>query len=241
MAGLVDQHTPEAISARLASATDHSYLGDGILGAIDGTVTTFAIVAGASGARLGGGVALVLGLANVLADAFSMAVGNYLKAKADREVVTHARRREEHHIETIPHGEREEIRQIFARKGFSGDVLEEVVAVITRDRRRWVDTMLTEELGLRLHTPEPLRAAATTFGAFLAAGFVPLVPLMVGGPGGGFRGSAIATGITFFVIGVVKSRLVRASAIRSGLETLLVGGGAAALAYLVGVFARSLA
>ena len=231
------QHTPEAIAARLASNTDHSYLGDAILGAIDGTVTTFAIVAGATGARLPPGIALVLGLANVLADGFSMAVSNYLRAKADWQVVDHARRVEESHIEKIPDGEREEIRQIFVRKGFEGKVLDAAVDVITQDRRRWVDTMLMEELGLRLDPPRPLRAAVTTFVAFLLAGLVPLVPLLAGHP---FLASAIATAATFFAIGVVKGRMLRSGWLRGGIETLVIGGGAALLAYVVGRATRGL-
>ncbi len=232
------QHTPEAIAARLSASTDHSYVGDAVLGAIDGTVTTFAIVAGARGADLGSGIALVLGLANVLADGFSMAVSNYLKAKADRQVVEHARRVEESHIERIPDGEREEIRQIFLRKGFEGRVLDAAVDVITQDRRRWVDTMLMEELGLRLDPPRPLRAAATTFVAFLVAGLVPLLPLLAGRA---FLSSAVATAATFFAIGAVKGRLLRTGPLRGGLEALLIGGGAAVLAYAVGHAARGLA
>lgn len=231
------QHTPEAIAARLSASTDHSYLGDAILGAIDGTVTTFAIVAGARGAQLSPGIALVLGFANVLADGFSMAVSNYLKAKADLQVVEHARRVEESHIDRIPDGEREEIRQIFLRKGFEGKVLDAAVDVITQDRRRWVDTMLMEELGLRLDPPRPLRAAATTFFAFLVAGLVPLVPLLAGQR---FLTSAIATAATFFVIGAVKGRMLRTGWLRGGFETLFIGGCAAVLAYAVGHAARGL-
>jgi VIT1/CCC1 family predicted Fe2+/Mn2+ transporter len=231
------QHTPEAIAARLAASTDHSYLGDAILGAIDGTVTTFAIVAGARGADLGSGIALVLGLANVLADGFSMAVSNYLRAKADLQVVEHARRVEEAHIEHVPDGEREEIRQIFRRKGFEGEVLDSAVDVITQDRRRWVDTMLMEELGLRLDPPRPLRAAVTTFVAFLFAGLVPLVPLFLGHH---FLASAVATGLVFFAIGAVKGGMLRTGLLRGGIETLIIGGGAAALAFAVGRAARGL-
>lgn len=235
--GLHAQHTPEAIAARLAANADHSYIGDAILGAIDGTVTTFAIVAGAIGADLSAGIALVLGLANVLADGFSMAVSNYLRAKADLQVVEHARRVEESHIEEIPDGEREEIRQIFERKGFRGDMLESAVDVITKDRRRWVDTMLMEELGLRLDPPRPLRAAVTTFIAFLFAGLVPLLPLMLAHA---FVVSAVATAATFFAIGVAKGITLRTGWLRGGIETLIIGSGAAALAYVVGHAARGL-
>jgi VIT1/CCC1 family predicted Fe2+/Mn2+ transporter len=237
------EHTPQAIAERLAGATQHSYLGDGVLGAIDGTITTFAIVAGASGAGLSGGIALVLGLANVLADGFSMAVGNLLKVKADRQLVDLARRIEENHIDTVPDGEREEIRQVFAQKGFEGETLEQAVEIITCDRRRWVDTMLTEELGLRLETPEPVRAACTTFFAFLVAGLVPLAPLFfwrTTAPEDMFLASSAAALVTFFVIGQVKGKLVGGSGLRSGIETLLLGGTAAGLAYAVGLWAEGL-
>jgi hypothetical protein len=123
-------------------------------------------VSGVIGANLPQGIAFILGLANLLADSFSRAVSNYQRAKSDKEQADQARRIEEKHIDEIPEGEREEIRQIFSRKGFEGPVLDEIVQVITQDRRRWVDTMLTEELGLRLESPTPLKAGIVTFIGF---------------------------------------------------------------------------
>ena len=154
------EHTDEAIARRLAAAKSHSYLGDFVLGAVDGAVTTFAIVAGAAGAGLSNGIVLVLGLANVLADGFSMAAGNFLRARSDQQLLEQFRLMEEAHIDRIPEGEREEIRQIFRGKGFDGEMLERVVQVITEDRQQWVNTMLTEEWGLRLEPPSPWRAGA---------------------------------------------------------------------------------
>lgn len=238
-------HTPAAIARRLAGETSHNYLRDVVFGAIDGTVTTFAIVAGVAGAGLSGGVALVLGLANLLADGFSMAASNYLGTKSEHELVERAREVEAAHIQQVPHGEREEIRQIFAAKGFEGELLEQVVDVITTDRRRWIDTMITEEFGLRLAGPSPLQAASWTFGAFVVAGAVPLVPLVLGGEGWSaqqrFLTSAVATAATFFLIGLLKGYAADRPLARSAIETLLVGGGAAALAYLVGMWLKGIA
>jgi VIT1/CCC1 family predicted Fe2+/Mn2+ transporter len=234
---LETQHTPKAIAARLQAAGKQTHLGDFVLGAIDGTVTTFAIVAGAAGAGLSAGVALVLGLANVLADGFSMAVSNYLKSRSESQVIEAYREMEEMHIDRIPDGEREEIRQIFAAKGFDGGMLEKIVDVMTRDRRRWVDTMLQEEWGLPLRAASPVKAALTTFAAFLTAGLVPLLPLTLGfvlDAGQKFTVSAAGTAVTFFLIGVVRGRLTSRPPLRTGIETLVVGGAAALLAFATG-------
>jgi vacuolar iron transporter family protein len=235
---LESTHTSDAIAERLGGVGHHSYVGDFVLGAIDGTVTTFAVVSGVAGAQLDNRVALILGIANLVADGFSMAVSNYLGARADAQVVDRIRRLEEKHIETIPEGEREEIRQIFAAKGFSGELLEQIVEVITNDRKRWVDTMITEEFGLQLDRPSPFRAGLSTFTAFVLAGFIPLIPFTfsLGLPSDRlFATSAALTAITFFFIGAAKGRVVHRSVLWSGLETLLIGGVAAMLAYLVGV------
>jgi len=236
---LADQHTPGAIRSRLAAATSHSYLRDFVYGAMDGAVTTFAVVSGTAGASLEPGIAIILGLANLLADGFSMAVGNYLSTKTEHEVVQRARRTEEAHIDQIPEGEREEIRQIFAGKGFDGEVLQQIVEVITNDRRQWVDTMITEEHGLRLESPSPIIAALVTFGAFILAGLVPLVPFLFidkKSPDYLFVASSMATVVTFFFIGWFKGHLLLRSRWRSAAETLVVGIVAAVLAYGVGAW-----
>ncbi len=234
---LEHEHTIDAIAKRLNSPNDHGMLGDFVLGAVDGTITTFAIVSGVAGAGLSAGIALVLGLANVLADGFSMAVGNYLKARSDRQMVDRYRAIEEKHIRREPEGEQEEIRQIFAGKGFEGSVLEEVVHVITADRRRWVDTMLTEEWGLQVSPPSPFRVGLVTFLAFVAAGFIPLAPLFWSsslGPTNTFIASACATACAFAGIGAVRGRVTNQSILYGAIETLGVGGLAAILAYIVG-------
>lgn len=241
MRPLEDDHTPEAIARRIESKTHHSSLGDFVLGSIDGTITTFAIVAGVAGANLTAGVALVLGLANVLADGFSMAVGNYLKARSDSQMIHRYRRMEEHHIEHIPDGEREEIRQIFAAKGFSGELLDQIVEVIESDHKQWVDTMLTEEWGIPLEAPSPPRAAWVTFIAFVLAGMVPLLPLFFSrwlGPQNTFLASAVATAGTFAVIGAIRGRVTGEPPWWTSIETLGMGGVAAALAYAVGNLLR---
>ncbi len=240
---LAEEHKVEAIKHRLTQSKEHSYLRDCVYGAIDGTVTTFAVVTGAAGAELPIRVALILGFANLIADGFSMAVGNYLGTRTEAEQLERARRIEEHHIDVIPEGEREEIRQIFAAKGLEGETLDEVVRVVTNDRQRWVTTMLTEEWGLRLEVPSPVRAAVSTFIAFFLAGLVPLIPLILFYRSIAhlpFLASVIASGFVFYLIGAIKGQMVGRSIWWSGLETFLLGGGAACLAFLVGLLLRGI-
>ena len=104
-----ESHTPEAVAKRLNDPLKHNYLRDFIYGSVDGSVTTFAIVAGVAGAGLSSGIVLILGLANLIADAFSMAAGNYLGIKAEEDIKKALIEEEKSHIEIYPEGEKEEI------------------------------------------------------------------------------------------------------------------------------------
>lgn len=222
-------------------------LEDFVYGATDGAVTTFAIVAGVVGASLSPAIVLILGFANLFADGFSMAVGNYLATKSRREYIEKARRREEWEIDNLANQERQEIRDIYADKGFKDEILDEIVRIITSRRKVWVDTMMKEELGLIDDSKTPREAAVTTFVAFNAIGVIPLVPFMVMYATGAiataadaFIYSSVFTGIAFFTIGAVKGRILQSSVFRSGAGTLAVGSIAAAVAFVVGYLLNQL-
>lgn len=228
------EHSPDAIRRRLETGPTHNYLRDWIYGGIDGAVTTLAVVTGVAGAQLSHWVILVLGFANLFADGFSMAASNYLGTRAEHDDWRRLEHIEHRHIDLEPEGEREEVRQIFERKGFEGADLDRIVELVTANRDRWVNTMLMDEYGLPHAVRSPWIAAFSTFTAFLICGFVPLVPFVFG-THESLTVSVVLTGIVFFAIGSIKSRWSTSSWWHSGLMTLFVGAIAAALAYLVGL------
>jgi len=140
---------------------------------------------------------------------------------------------EERHVALVPDGEREEIRQIFQAKGLEGEPLEAAVKAITSQRRRWIDTMMSEEHGMPAAIRSPLKAGLTTFIAFVLCGSLPLLPyaleLQTAEPL-----SAAMAGVTFFAIGSLRSHWSPAPWWRTGLETFAIGMVAAGVAYLVG-------
>jgi vacuolar iron transporter family protein len=238
-----DTHSPRQIAERLDNGPDSIYLKDFIYGAVDGAVTTFAVVAGVAGAGLSASVIIILGFANLLADGFSMAISNYLGTRAENQFREKARQRELDEILKYPQGEAEEIRQIYARKGFDGALLEDVVAVITADNKRWVDTMMQEEHGMALEDHNPLRGGIATFVAFGLVGLIPLLPFLINWLVGGtfsqpFLLSSVLTAIAFLIVGAMKARFVNQSMLVSSLETFAIGGVAAGLAYGVGLLLK---
>ncbi|MFD1216948.1 VIT1/CCC1 transporter family protein [Microbulbifer celer] len=237
---LRQEHRPENIARRLQQPPEPRRLSDLVLGAIDGCITTFAIVCGAYGAGFPSSVVVVMGIANLIADGFSMAVSNYEAVGAEQHFFESARRTEEQHIELVPEGEREEIRQIFAAKGFRGESLELIVNTVTSDRRLWVDTMLQEEYGLSRVFPNAFASAWWTFIAFVVVGLIPLTPFLFSGltQTQEFVGSALLAGVVFIAIGLVKGVVNRTARLRSAFRTFLLGGGAAALAFCVGYLLR---
>ncbi len=232
-------HHPREIARRLAEGPTASYLRDWVYGGIDGTVTTFAIMAGVVGASLDARVVLILGACNLLADGLSMAAANYSSTTTEIEEYAQVRRMEERHVELAPEGEREEVRQIFKAKGFEGGALETAVGVITEQRERWIDTMMTEEHGMPPITRSPVKSAMFTFLAFVLCGSVPLVAylLRLSDP---LAVATAMTGATFFAIGSLRSCWSPTPWWRAGLETFVIGMSAAGVAYLVGDFLQSI-
>ena len=213
---------------------------DFIYGSIDGAITTFAIVAGVIGAGLSPTIILILGFANLFADGFSMAAANFQASKARNEYIEMKRKQEEWEIDNLEEQEKQEIRDIYHKKGFKDELLEEVVRIITSRRKVWVDTMMREELGLIQDEKHPLDSSISTFIGFNLIGLIPLVPFMffialgIDPNSDAFILSIIFVVVSFFFVGVIKGKIVKKSKIKSGFYTLIIGGIAAFVAYGIG-------
>lgn len=217
-----------------------NYLAEFVYGGIDGSITTFAVVAGAAGASLESSVIIILGFANLIADGFAMSVGSYLSTKSQKENYAKHKKIEYWEVDNLPEKEREEVREIYQQKGFEGELLEQVVDKITEDKDRWVDLMMKEELEMAVETRSALKMGAVTFGSFILLGFIPLVIYVVDFfiplQENLFLISSILTGICFIGIGLLKGLVNSTTLLKSILETVLLGGAAAVLSYFVGDF-----
>ena len=225
--------------SRRSTAWFGTYIGSMVYGALDGIVTTFAVVSGVAGAELGSNVILILGIGNLLADGFSMGVGDYLSTKSEREYYDREARRQKWEIESFPDGQRAELHALYLKDGWDGEHAEQLTELHTHNADRWVNAMMIEELGMLKEEHNPVFNAIATFSAFVTVGAVPLLVYLVGlvtpiEPREAFLWSMGLSGFALFSVGAAKVFVTRLNPLRSGLEMLLVGGLAAGVAYLIG-------
>ena len=217
-------------------------LRDAVYAAHDGIITTFAVVAGVIGADLSGGIVLVLGIANLIADGISMGAGNFLGLRSEQTFIKSEHAAEKQEIEDVPEEEQNEIREIYREKGFEGALLEQIVNTITADKERWAHIMLHEELGLS--HPEDIRTmrnALVTFLSFLMAGTVPLVPYLIPWfEDMRFPASIFFTAFALFFVGGIRTIVMRGNIMLNALEVLLIGSLSGIAAYVIGFALRSL-
>lgn len=208
---------------------------DIVIGMADGLTVPFALAAGLSGAVRSAGVIVIAGLAEIAAGSIAMGLGGYLAARTDREHYASERDREFREIREMPAAERLEVAIVFREYGLSDEQAAPVVSAICSDPDRWVDFMMRYELGLE--APDPKRAvkSALTIGlSYIAGGLVPLVPYIA--TGNVLEGLAISAAVTLlalFVFGAVKGRLTGIRPLVGGLQTVGIGGVAAAAAFAI--------
>lgn len=218
------------------------YLKDMVYGANDGLVTTFAVIAGVAGAGLEPVIIVFLGLANLFADGFSMAASSFLASRSEGDVFHREKAVEYWEVANRPASEEAEIKEILSKKGYGGEDLDQMVGLVTKNKKFWIDLMMHEELGLSpVDTVRPLKGAVVTFFAFVVAGFMPVIPFLFSYDGAGtFQISAVVAGIMFFAVGALRTIFTRRFWVRSGIEMFLVGGLAALIAYGVGFLIKAL-
>lgn len=220
------------------------YLGEFVYGGIDGCVTTFAVVAGSVGAGLDSAIIIILGFANLLADGFAMSVGAYLSNKTKKDNYNKHKQIEYWEVDNLPELEKEEIRVIYKEQGFEGELLEEVVNVITSDKDRWVNVMMKEELVMFDEDKSPVIIGGITYFSFIIIGIIPLLVYVVDYiyplESDLFLLSSILTAIGFIIIGWLKAFVNQTAFWKGILETLLLGGIAAVVAYFIGDFLESI-
>lgn len=222
------------------------WVSDFVYGGIDGAVTTFAVVAGVQGANLPVSIVLILGFANLFADGMSMAVSKYSGDKAEKERIQRIRRMEYKSIRENPAEERGEVEEILRDHGFTGKALESAMHVMTKDKDVWVEVMMKYEFNVAEEAIYPLKGARTTFIAFNIIGIIPLIgylfaPLLPFTDQGIFVMTSLFTMIALFIVGTIKTRFTDEDWWRAGFKTVLVGGIAASIAYVVGYLLRGLA
>lgn len=220
--------------------TLQKYLSEFVYGGIDGCVTTFAVVSGGEGANLETSIILILGFANLFADGFSMSVGAFLSEKSKKRLYLKHKRAEQHEVKyNKPEGV-EEIRDLYAKKGFEGELLDQIVEKITANDQLWVNEMMTGELKMQKEEKSSGMVGSATFISFILVGFIPLLvyvfdffienslPLF-------FLSSLFAV-IGFLVVGFLKAFITEENRVKSMIETLFLGGSAAIIAYYLGFF-----
>ena len=208
---------------------------DIVIGMSDGLTVPFALAAGLSGAVNSSTIIITAGLAEIAAGSIAMGLGGYLAAKSDAEHYQSEREREKLEVAQIPQEEMAEIAAIFRSYGLTAEEAAPVVKALSQRPRAWIDFMMRYELGL--DKPDPKRAvtsALTIAGSYIAGGLIPLSPyILLPNALTALRLSVLVTLVALLMFGYIKGRFTGAKPLRSALQTMLIGGLAAAAAFAI--------
>ena len=206
-----------------------------IFGISDGLVANTSLIMGVSGALSDARTIVIAGAAGLLSGALSMAAGEYVSMRSQRELFEAQIARQRRELETRPQQEIDDLARIYHRRGLPLDTACKVSKALSADVRSALETHAREELGLN---PEdlgsPIGAAVSSFVSFAIGASVPLLPFLLGAGTRAFAVSAVLAAGALFVVGMISSRLTGQALVRGGLRLLVVGGGAGVIAYLIG-------
>jgi len=217
-----------------------SALSDIILGGQDGLVNVLGVILGVAAATADAHIVLVAGLAATFAESVSMGAVAYTSNMAESDIYESEQAREYRHVQRIPELERREIRELYARKGFTGELLERIVATITANPDVWVAVMLAEEHQLTpVSRAHALRAALIVGISAVVGSLIPLAPFVVLPVGMSMWISVVVAALVLFAVGAYKARLTVGRPWRSGLEMAIIGTVSALVGYAVGVLLKA--
>lgn len=239
------EQSKEAHTKLVSSDEKHIKAGDWVklmvFGGLDGIITTFAVVAGASGGGLGTNVILILGFSNMFADALSMGMGEALSSKAENERILKERDREAWELSNYKEGEVKEMVDLYEERGMERRDAEIAVRLMAKYEDFFVDVMMVEELGLQVPGEDEnvWKDGLIMFSSFVAFGIFPLLAYVIFASfnlelSTLFGIACGITGIMLFALGVFKSKFTGQVWWQSGLEILILGGTTAAVSFLIG-------
>jgi VIT1/CCC1 family predicted Fe2+/Mn2+ transporter len=234
---LVDRHAANKPPRHEPHSTGGTWLRDVILGGQDGLVNMLGIELGIIAAGASTAVLITTGLAAAITESISMGAVSYTSSLAERDYYLAQQAQEQREVDATPEEEEDEVRQIYAAKGFDGDLLDAVVRTITSNRETWVGTMMDEELHLEpVETSRVLRGAAVVLLATLIGHFVPLWSFIVLRPSPTIAlvVSIAFSGVVLFGVGVYQAKTLVGDWRTSGLKMVVIGLGAAAIGFFVG-------
>jgi predicted membrane protein (TIGR00267 family) len=228
-------HEPELDGvARLQHAPATNWLRDVILGGQDGLVNILGIVLGVIAAGGSNTILLATGFAAAITESISMGAVGYTSTIADRDHYQAVRRREQAEIDAQPDAEREALRNVYATKGFTGHLLEQVVDTLTANRDRWLATVLDDVLHLQpVATRDAVRSSVVITGATLLGHLIPLVPFLVLARGPAVLVAIGLSALVLFGVGAYSALTLVGDWRRSGLKMLAIGLGAAAIGFAI--------
>lgn len=216
-----------------------SGLSDIILGGQDGLVNVLGVILGIAAATNDPRIVLVAGLAATFAESVSMGAVAYTSTLADADYYDSERERELRHIKQVPVLERAEIRNIYAQKGFKGELLERIVGTITTDPEVWVAVMMSEEHQLApTDRRQAVKAALVVGISAIVGSLIPLVPFAFMPVDLSMLVSVIITALVLFLVGVYKARVTVGKPFRSGLEMAAIGTISALVGFVVGIILK---
>src|SRR6266481_5863180 len=237
----IDRRTKSPMIGKEKHSAKNS-LRDVILGGQDGLVNMLGIALGVVAAGGSNRVLVVAGIAAAITESISMGAVAYTSFGSDRDFYLAERETEQSEISSDPDEEREEIREIYATKGFSGQLLDDVVATITSNREIWVSTMMDEELHLQPVAGQSLlRSSLIVTVATLIGHLIPLVPFMLATGMPAIVAAIAFSGVTLFAVGAYSAKTLIGDWRKSGLQILAIGLGAAAVGFLIGRLLHSTA